>query len=318
MHDSLGGGHAHCGLMIYQGDNFPSEWRGRAFIGNIHGNRVLFDVPERKGAGYAAKHGGNFLMANDPWFRSTAQYYGPDGGVFVSDWNDLGECHDHDGSYRSSGRIYKVTYGTPKPVKDLNLAKLSDAELVKLLAHANEWYPRHAQRLLQERAGAGKLAKTTHVALRKMFNEQKEVPKKLRALWALDVTGGTDEAFLAKQLDHSSEHVRWWAVRLLTEDGKASPALLAKFTSMSKNDSSGLVRLGLASALQRLPLSDRWPIAEALLSHADDAADKDLPLLTWYGIEPAVAADKTRATSLLSKCQIPQVRQFIVRRMAAQ
>ncbi len=46
-HDALGGGHSHCGLMIYQGDNFPPEWRGRAFMGNIHGNRVLYDVPAR-------------------------------------------------------------------------------------------------------------------------------------------------------------------------------------------------------------------------------------------------------------------------------
>ena len=25
---SLGGGHAHCGLMLYQGDNWPAKYRG--------------------------------------------------------------------------------------------------------------------------------------------------------------------------------------------------------------------------------------------------------------------------------------------------
>jgi len=54
-----------------------------------------------------------------------------------------------------------------------------------------------------------------------------------------------------------------------------------------------------------------------LLSHAGDAADKDLPLLTWYGIEPAVAADPAKAALLLAKCQVPQVRQFITRRLTA-
>ena len=77
------------------------------------------------------------------------------------------------------------------------------------------------------------------------------------------------------------------------------------------------MRLGLASALQRMPVADRWPIAEALLSHAEDATDKDLPLLIWYGIEPAVAADQTKAALLLAKCQVPQVRQFITRRLTA-
>ena len=314
-HDALGGGHSHCGLMIYQGDNFPAEWRGRAFMGNIHGNRVLYDVPSRHGSGYTAKHGGDFLMANDPWFRSTVQITGPDGGVFIADWSDLGECHDNDGSYRSSGRIYKVTHGTPKPVVDLNLAKLSDTELVKLLGHTNEWQRRHAQRLLQERAVAGKLAAGTGASLRALHAAEKNVPRQLRLLWALHVTGGADAAFLTSQLNHPSEHARWWAIRLLTEDQKVSPALLTKFVTMAREDKSAFVRLGLASALQRLPVNDRWELATALLAHAEDAADKDLPLLTWYGIEPSVAANQTKAALLLAKCQQPQVRQFITRRL---
>ena len=314
-HDALGGGHSHCGLMIYQGDNFPPEWRGRAFMGNIHGNRVLYDVPARHGSGYTAKHGGDFLMANDPWFRSTVQITGPDGGVFIADWSDLGECHDNDGSYRSSGRIYKVTHGTPKPVVDLNLAKLSDTELVKLLGHTNEWQRRHAQRLLQERAVAGKLAAGTGASLRALHAAEKNVPRQLRLLWALHVTGGADAAFLTSQLSHTSEHARWWAIRLLTEDQKVSPALLTKFVTMAREDKSAFVRLGLASALQRLPVNDRWELATALLAHAEDAADKDLPLLTWYGIEPSVAANQTKAALLLAKCQQPQVRQFITRRL---
>ncbi len=105
-HDALGGGHAHSGAMIYLGDNWPAAYRGALFMGNIHGNRVLYDTFERKGSGYVARHGANFLMANDPWFRPISMHYGPDGGVFVSDWNDLGECHDSDGAFRGSGRIY--------------------------------------------------------------------------------------------------------------------------------------------------------------------------------------------------------------------
>jgi putative membrane-bound dehydrogenase-like protein len=319
-HDALGGGHSHCGLMIYLGDNFPREWRGRAFMGNTHGNRTLFDTIERKGAGYTAKHGGNFLMANDPWFRSTAQYYGPDGGVFVTDWSDLGECHDHDGSHRTSGRIYKVNYGiktTTATAAPLDLAKQSDADLIKLLGHANEWQRRHAQRLLQERAAAGKLAKATPAALLKALNSAKSRHDKLRALWACWVTGAIAKEEAGKFLASADEHERWWAIRLLTEDNAPSAWALATFARMAKNDSSAFVRLGLASALQRIQLADRWPIAEALLSRAEDAADKDLPLLIWYGIEPAVAENPARAAALLAKCQIPQVRQFITRRLAA-
>jgi len=152
-------------------------------------------------------------------------------------------------------------------------------------------------------------------ALRALHAAEQNGPRQLRLLWALHVTGGADAAFLTSQLSHASEHARWWAIRLLTEDSKVSPALLTKFVTMAREDKSAFVRLGLASALQRLPVNDRWELATALLSHAEDAADKDLPLLTWYGIEPAVAADQTKAALLLAKCQQPQVRTFITRRL---
>src|SRR6185295_15983838 len=142
-----------------------------------------------------------------------------------------------------------------------DLAKLSDDELVKLLTHKNEWFPRHAQRLLQERALAGKLSKKVQSAFLNIFDKDSAVPHKLRALWALHVTGGASESWLMKQLDHSNENVRWWAIRLLTGEQNASPAVVAKLATMAKSDSSAFVRLGLASSLQQLSLTDRWPIA---------------------------------------------------------
>src|SRR5262249_13670067 len=48
-HDALGGGHSHAGAMVYLGDNWPAPYRGAIFMGNIHGNRVLYDVFERSG-----------------------------------------------------------------------------------------------------------------------------------------------------------------------------------------------------------------------------------------------------------------------------
>ena len=66
----LGGGHSHAGAMIYLGDNWPGAYRNRIMMANIHGNRLLYDELVRHGSGYVAKHGSDFLMANDPWFRA--------------------------------------------------------------------------------------------------------------------------------------------------------------------------------------------------------------------------------------------------------
>jgi putative membrane-bound dehydrogenase-like protein len=322
-HDEAGGGHAHVGCMVYLGDNWPDRYRNGVFMCNLHGNRVNNDILERRGSGYVAHHGKDFLFANDPWFRGITIRYGPDGGVFVSDWCDTGECHNYDRVDRTNGRIYKVTYGKPVHVA-VDLPKLDDAELVKLQLHKNDWYVRHARRLLQERAAQQRLAPDTHAALRRILSDHPDVTRKLRALWALHVTGGIDEKLLFAVLESRSEYLRGWAVQLgLDKAGSSgpgstiSPALQQKLADMAVKDPSPFVRLYLASALQRLPVDERWPIARGLASHQEDAQDVNLPLLVWYGIEPLVPADRDRAVELLARAEIPLVREYLARRIVA-
>ena len=131
VHSEAGGGHAHVGCMIYLGDNWPDRYRNGVFMCNLHGNRINHDILERNGSTYVARHGKDFMLANDPWFRGIALQYGPDGGVYVSDWTDTGECHNYKVVDRTNGRIFKITYGDVKPWKG-DLAKLSDLELAKL------------------------------------------------------------------------------------------------------------------------------------------------------------------------------------------
>src|SRR5439155_4977992 len=85
----------------------------------------------------------------------------------------------------------------------------------------------------------------------------------------------------------------------------------------AKNDDSPFVRIKLASALQRIPLDDRWPIAEALLAHGEDASDPYLPLMYWYGFEPLVPRNVRKSIELIPQIQIPLVRQYIARRVVA-
>jgi putative membrane-bound dehydrogenase-like protein len=312
-HDRAGGGHAHVGAMVYLGDNWPDSYRQGLFTCNLHGNRVNHDVLERTGSGYVAHHGKDFLLANDPWFRGITIQYGPDGGVFVSDWCDTGECHNYDRVDRTNGRIYKVTYGKVTPFQgDLN--KLSDQELVKFQLHKNDWFGRHARRILQERALTGNLAAGTTAALVKMLSAHADVTRRLRALWALYTIGGVDEKLLLEQLESPHAALRGWAVRLALEDKRCSTAMLRRLGDLAQNDTSALVRLELASALQRLPLGKRWAIAEALLAHGEDVHDANLPLMIWYGIEPLVAANRARFVDLIRLARIPLLREFVARR----
>ncbi|HYD83397.1 MAG TPA: PVC-type heme-binding CxxCH protein, partial [Opitutus sp.] len=272
--DALGGGHAHAGTLIYLGDNFPAEYRGTLFTHNVLGSRINRDILEPSGSGYIGKHAPDFMKANDGWFRGLRLEIGPDGSLFNSDWYDARACHQQRPQDRTNGRIYKISYGQPKPVR-VDLSKYSSAELVELQLHDNEWFVRRARVILQER-GADR---AVHAALTKLVREQKEIRKRLRALWALHVTQGLTESLALELLKDSEPHLRGWTIQLVCEDKAPSAALLAAFLDLAKNDPSPVVRRFLASGAQRIPLVKRWDIVEALLAHGEDANDPSLPLL---------------------------------------
>ena len=315
-HNDYGGGHAHVGAMVYLGDNWPDEYRNHVFMCNIHGNRLNQDVLERSGSGYVAHHGTDFLLANDPWFRGLAVKYGPDGGVYVSDWTDTGECHNYEVIDRSNGRIFKITHGNPTPWTT-NLGKLSNDELIQLQTHKNDWVVRHARRLLQERSATVRLHDDVSKQLVAMLREPSSPTLQLRALWALHAMNQTPDALLLEQMGSGQDVVRGWAVQLSLENKRPSPEILARLASLSQTDRSAWVRLALAAGLQRIPIADRWVIAENLVAHVEDAADVNLSLMIWYGTEPLVMEDVNRALDLLKQARIPLVRKFIARRIAA-
>jgi putative membrane-bound dehydrogenase-like protein len=316
-HSAAGGGHAHVGAMVYLGANWPDAYRNTLFTCNLHGLRVNNDTLEQKGSGYVARHGKDFLFMSDPYFRGLALKYGPDGGVYMSDWSDTGECHDYDEIHRESGRIYKITYGEVKR-ESVDVAKLNDEELVEMQTSRNEWLVRHARRVLQERAAGNRLANAvqTRESLRQKLANAKDAPSRLRALWALSATGGFDESLTLNLLDNADAYVRAWAIRLAADRPKMSPTILDRFAKLAASDPSPVVRVHLASALQRIPGEQRWPVAEALATHEEDVNDPNIPLMIWYGVEPLVTGDPARATKLIETTRIPLLRQHIARRLA--
>jgi putative heme-binding domain-containing protein len=308
--------------MVYLGDNFPDRYRGGVFMCNLHGNRINHDILERKGSTYVARHGKDFMFANDPWFRGIALCYGPDGAVYVSDWTDTGECHNYKVVDRTNGRIYKISYGTPKnPAewlgKNWDLSKVPDEKLVELQTHKNEYFVRTARRILQERAAAGKLAKETRPRLERMTfpGVTKSYPASgLHALWALHVTGGIGEKLRHSMLGTQKySQLRGWAIRLTFEDFST---VRDKFTfrddfgRLPWEEQSPGVRLEMASALQRVPLQNREYFAEEMAKRAEDADDPCIPLMLWYAIEPLFGDGLMNS----ERFEIPLLREYSARR----
>ncbi len=308
-----GGGHAHVGLMLYQGNNFPPEYRGKLFTTNLHGRRVNVDRLERRGSGYVGKHEPDFMLTDDPWFRGIEIQAGPDGGVYILDWSDIGECHDNDGVHRTSGRIYKLTYGDAKRPAESDLTRLNDTQLVALQRSDNEWLVRMARWELRERARLRGGLPAITPALVQTFESATETSVKLNAWWTLQQAAEfapnesrphreANARLLQAMLASKDEHLHRWV----------TPQALA-LGHRSMENTSALVRLARASALPSLPAPERIALAARLLAHGEDATDHNLPLMVWAGVRELAPVDLVK---LFPDGRIPLVRQLIARRVS--
>ncbi|TWU26503.1 FG-GAP repeat protein [Novipirellula galeiformis] len=330
--NAAGGGHAHCGGMIYLGDNWPTQYHGSMFMANIHGNRINNDLFRRRGSGYVASHGDDFLFANDRWFRAINMKYGPDGSVYLIDWYDKNACHRTDREVwdRTNGRVFRIRFGSTES-KAVDLSSESNERLVAYHEHENEWYPRTARRILQSRCLSSDsqtpLASNEKQAIAAQLEQlafgSHRVSVRLRAIWTMHACGLLTTSHRERLLEdhgHKSEYLRAWAIQLEMEDStpeERATSLLPKFIEMAATETSPHVRLALASGLQRMPLRDRWEILARLVRHSSDADDANLPLLIWYAAQPLVVVDTPRALTLAQESRLPRVRQYIYRRAAA-
>ncbi|MBI1313988.1 c-type cytochrome [bacterium] len=286
--NEYGGGHAHIGTMIYQGRQWPAEYHNRLFTLNMHGLRTNVERLEREGAGYAGRHQTDIFISADRWFRGMDLSTGPDGAAYVIDWSDTGECHEHTGVHRTSGRIFRIAC---------------------------------------EGAGTRKTTNTkTDLLTPRCLMDDGPLPK----LWQQYQSGETTPTMLRELLSHPDEHVRVWGIRLLTDfwplDTLMGPQPDFVYTSdeetyaallkLASDDESGLVKLQLASTLQRLPVNRRAKLAAALVTDERFAADPYLPALTWYGLIPVGDSDPAALVEIARHCRWPLTLRWIARNLA--
>ena len=312
--DSAGGGHAHSGLMVYQGGTWPKEYHGKLFMGNIHGHRINVDVVMPKGASYEGDRNPDFLLSHDKHFILVAIHAGPDGNVYFCDWSDKQVCHRNEVEIwdRTNGRLFRVAHKDAKPLKPFDLQKSTDAELVKLVVSDNEWMSRHARRILQERAVEKKVGEETVEAVEKLANTNTDSAKRLRALWTLDALVADNDDFypkLAGVLKTGDEQLRAWVVQLVTNrcEGIASFGKMTDEIVALATDKSPVVRRALASAMVRLNLNPQFhaPTLESLVANPEDATDPVLPSLYWYALDKLIATRMERGLGIAVQSKIP-------------
>ncbi|MFO0812278.1 MAG: PVC-type heme-binding CxxCH protein [Gemmatales bacterium] len=336
--DSLGG-HAHSGLMIYQEGNWPKEYQNQLYTLSIHGKRLQREKIDYDGPVAIARHQPDVLKVKDGWFMGVQAKAGPDGGVYIIDWSDTGECHSYVNTQRTTGRIYKVTYGKPEPWKK-DLAKCSDAELVALHKEkGKEWHIRQARRLLQERAVASggrqppESARVQQLNVQPLFDilddPQQTITARLRALWTLHACGAKVE-YAKYWVNDQPERMRCWALRLSCDrPGQECNLPLAfpvDLELIAKDNRA--VLMTMASVLPRLHLAKRKEAVHTIYLYAfaqwnryqyeakSYSTDTELLVtLVWNGIEEWIHPDTWKKLKVQGMVHHPLLLEWAVRKL---
>jgi putative membrane-bound dehydrogenase-like protein len=305
---------AYGGINVYQGNLFPPEYRGTVFMGNIHGNCIDHDKLTPDGSSFAAsdmrtaKDTGEFLEANDDWFRPVSEQVGPDGALWIMDWYDKYPCYQNSHAPdldRERGRIWRVVYVGKEAGKDVPTHEkgmdLSEVDPISLLSHPNVWQRRVGERLLTEfwapRGGPapapgpvdiriGPPGPTRELTQLALHGETLEI--RIAGLWSLISCGKIPDE-VDKLAADPEPAIRAWTARFLGNAGeRISPAACALLKKLA-TDSDARVLAGVAVAVRGLSARDGLELIPILVQQPAVAKDPHLPFLIWMATEPKLA-----------------------------
>lgn len=208
----------------------------------------------------------NLVAAKDAWFAPILSRTGPDGAVWVLDWNNYLFLHNPAGPYgpghawnnqlrdKTTSRIYRVLPADATPEAVLDLSKATEDQLVSTFANPNFFWRLQAQRLLLAKGYNAALGTKLADILKtdKSVDAVGNSPRVQHAMWTLDGMGqiakdpATYIPILKGLLTHPAWCVRRNALRVMprTADGAA-----AINSACSVNDPHGHVRLQALLAL---------------------------------------------------------------------
>ncbi len=265
--DVMGGYTAAAGSSFIESDNLPPRLQGMAMVCEPTMKTVsLMDV-KAAGAGAVAGDGFNLLASSDEWMSPVFAEVGPDGAVWVADWQNfiiqhnptpsedrggykaetgVGGAHKNDLRDHSRGRIYRVTWNkAAQPNQPVQLNAKDPASLVAGLSSSVQERRLTAQRLLVE----GKHTSTAE-ALKKLVMANDSSVAALHALWSLQGLGLLDDATFTAALYAKDARLRRNAVRALGND----PTSIARyFGSGVVNDPDLTTRLAAFVKLAEFP-----------------------------------------------------------------
>lgn len=153
------------GITIYQGNAYPDEYRGNAFVGDVGGNLVHRKTINTDTVVYRAERADQneeIIRSSDNWFRPVNFVNAPDGSLYMLDMYRETIEHPHSipeeikafldlTSGHDRGRIYRLVSPNMKRLRPERLGDMPIIKIASFLNHDNAWHRLTAMRLLSER-----------------------------------------------------------------------------------------------------------------------------------------------------------------------
>lgn len=218
---------ANTAPSVYRGDQFPPEYVGNVFLGDVAGRFMRRSIVTETDGTLTARNAyerREFLYSKDERFRPVFTANGPDGALYVADMHrgiiegDIFVtsflrqqflARKLQEPFNGLGRVYRISHrGRPAGSRP-TIARNDAAGWVNQLAHRNGFWRDTAQRLVVE-AGDKRVVP----ALRTMARDHADLLARLHALWTLDGMGAADTPTLQAALRDREPVIRAAALRV--------------------------------------------------------------------------------------------------------
>jgi putative membrane-bound dehydrogenase-like protein len=235
--DVFGGYTAAAGHMFIESASLPARLQGQAMVCEPTMKLIALMDIDPQGAGYVAKDGFNLLASTDEWMSPVYAEVGPDGAIWLADWQNfiiqhnptpkkdfggydaktgVGGAHENPLRDHERGRIYRIVAKGSAPKKVAPLAGAPVAALVDALDSDTQVWRLTAQRLLVE----GQHWDATEALNKRVLANDGSVAA-IHALWALHGLGTLDAATHRAALMAKDARLRRNAIRALATDAAA-------------------------------------------------------------------------------------------------
>jgi putative membrane-bound dehydrogenase-like protein len=282
----------------------PDEIQGCALIGGYFGSLVELHRFEDSGSGFKTTQLPRVMTSSNNAFRPVDVSVGPDGAIYLADWYNPIIGH-YQASYadpkrdKTHGRIWRISSKNHQPVKQPNLAAMSEAELLEQLSSPERWTRYQAKRLLFEKPREAVL-----VAADAMVSKVENEPQLLEICGVYEAHESPREELIKRLLSSKDYRIRAYGARVAGMwSGRL--AMARESLELSVKDVHPRVRLESAVAASYLPGSDGVSVVTSTLDQPLDGfldyairlsarsmQDKWVPL--WDKNQLALGSEKQR------------------------